>query len=642
MAAIPPAPPVLALSPKIPDHEVASRLAQSLRRRTGQFLCGFPSTRPPASAITLGNAKFLSLPEAAALVEDLDVVGFAGVGGHAPSTGFVRALAERFEASEALMTPKQLTLLAPGGETTLDPLLEAPGLVAKLFTSHLGAHPAAAARMVAPPTGNVAALEVHVLPRGAFSLCVARMATDGANSYACAAGVGTAVYDPRCGGGTALTAGVKDEYVRCEEDGSLRYFAPLPTVAVVNAAAADAKGNVYARGASAPADAAELAAAAALNGGRVVAVVAFVVPEGYGPILVPAARVSAVVVDRTLEQSFGALHVAPWPFLVAPDADADAAAASDRVDAAAAAAARALGGRRPAGAADALVGAAVAKLTALCARRGGRVFVGAQLGAAGAALAPLTRSGDLELLSDGGAIGGAYSAAFAGGALDPKEVGSSAEVYRRIYDRLDVAVVRVARVDASGDAAADGGAAAARGGGAPYASSGVAEAAELASIVLLVCDFEEAATVRRDKTSGALAVRRRGAPNFVASLADAGDLVAFSGARALRNGKQVFFVTSVGIIALVQDGFSFGAAPALLLLAVYPGIDPKKDVVDATAAKIHMPRGDAANVEVLGWPLTDTANPLLFHSQLKVDLGTAVSSAGRLPPLTPVRAVPVA
>ena len=97
MAAIPPTPPVLALSPKIPDHEVASRLAQSLRRRTGQFLCGFPSTRPPPSSVTLGNAKFLSLPEAAALVEDLDVVGFAGIGGHAPSTGFVRALAERFE-----------------------------------------------------------------------------------------------------------------------------------------------------------------------------------------------------------------------------------------------------------------------------------------------------------------------------------------------------------------------------------------------------------------------------------------------------------------------------------------------------------------------------------------------------------------
>ena len=502
-------------------------LSRSRSGGTGQFLVSLED-----SSVTLGNENFSLCP---GVVEDLDIVGFAGVGGHAPSTGFVRALAERFEASEALMTPKQLTLLAPGGETTLDPLLEPPGLVAKLFTSHLGAHPAAAARMAAPPTGNVAALEVHVLPRGAFSLCVARMATDGANSYACAAGVGTAVYDPRCGGGTARTAGVKDEYVRCEEDGSLRYFAPLPTVAVVNAAAADAKGNVYARGASAPADAAELAAAAALHGGRVVAVVAFVVPEGYGPILVPAARVSAVVVDRTLEQGFGALHVAPWPFLVAPDADADAAAAggwsaaaSDRVDAAAAAAARALGGRRLAGAADALVGAAVAKLTALCARRGGRVFVGAQLGAAGAALAPLTRSGDLELLSDGGAIGGAYSAAFAGAALDPKEVGSSAEVYRRMYDRLDVAVVRVARVDASGDAAADGGAAAARGGGAPYASSGVAEAAELASIVLLVCDFEEAATVRRDKTSGALAVRRRGAPNFVASLADAGDAVAFS------------------------------------------------------------------------------------------------------------------
>ena len=87
MAAIPPAPPVLQLSPKIPDHEVASRLAQSLRRRTGQFLCGFPSTRPPPSSVTLGNAKFLSLPEAAALGEDLDVVGFAGVGGPALRAG---------------------------------------------------------------------------------------------------------------------------------------------------------------------------------------------------------------------------------------------------------------------------------------------------------------------------------------------------------------------------------------------------------------------------------------------------------------------------------------------------------------------------------------------------------------------------
>ena len=73
-------------------------------------------------------------------------------------------------------------------------------------------------------------------------------------------------------------------------------------------------------------------------------------------------------------------------------------------------------------------------------------------------------------------------------------------------------------------------------------------------------------------------------------------------------------------------------------------VDDERDapVVDATAAKIHLPRGDAANVEVLGWPLTDTATPSFFHNQLKVDLGTAVSSAGRLPPLTPVRAVPVA
>ena len=76
-----------------------------------------------------------------------------------------------------------------------------------------------------------------------------------------------------------------------------------------------------------------------------------------------------------------------------------------------------------------------------------------------------------------------------------------------------------------------------------------------------------------------LRIRAAGTAKFV----DRVDEITFSGPRAVAAGKRVFYATHVGLFQLTRRGME--------LIGVMPGIDVNRDIVDATAMAIVLPRG---------------------------------------------------
>ena len=69
----------------------------------------------------------------------------------------------------------------------------------------------------------------------------------------------------------------------------------------------------------------------------------------------------------------------------------------------------------------------------------------------------------------------------------------------------------------------------------------------------------------------------KGTPKFVDKLHE----VTFNAELALRNGKKVFYVTTVGIFRLTSRGVA--------LYRIMPGVDIQKDIIDNSTADIIIP-----------------------------------------------------
>jgi acyl CoA:acetate/3-ketoacid CoA transferase len=76
-------------------------------------------------------------------------------------------------------------------------------------------------------------------------------------------------------------------------------------------------------------------------------------------------------------------------------------------------------------------------------------------------------------------------------------------------------------------------------------------------------------------------IKQRGKPKFVGAV----DEITLSGAEALRQGKQIYFVTQVGVMQLTARG--------LTLMEVMPGIDITRDILSNQAPRIVLPQGGA-------------------------------------------------
>jgi propionate CoA-transferase len=90
------------------------------------------------------------------------------------------------------------------------------------------------------------------------------------------------------------------------------------------------------------------------------------------------------------------------------------------------------------------------------------------------------------------------------------------------------------------------------------------------------CGFE----LRGEKVS----MQKVGTPKFVERVRE----VTFNGQMALARGKQVYYVTDVGYFKLTDNG--------LQLMARYPGIRIKEDILAHSGAQIYIPPGEAVPV----------------------------------------------
>lgn len=517
------------------------------------------------------NPRFMDARTAAALIGDGDVVACSGLGGHQRASILYWAIREMFEE---IGHPTGLTVVNLGGHGgrgrapgTLEELGR-DGLCTRLISGHLETFHA---MLELAARGRCA---LQCIPQGTLALLLDGLGR-GETSLLSDTGVGTFI-DPRVGPGSPV-AGTTDEQLVTVAGGRLRYRVPPIDVAIFNAPAADRHGNIYVRHCATIGETREIARAARRHGGRVIAVVGRLVPPDADRAYLGADMVDAIVVDPDAEQTAAVFHRDPW---LAVTTDADGAIGP--------ALARARFVNRLVGVTPrrSAVDAAAARLAAatLCAatRRGAHVSIGT--GLPEEIPAAVFAAGGLErvtFLVESGPLGGVpASGVYFGASIAPRKILSSAEMFRFCAERLDAACLGALQVDRRGDVNVS------RRGEGPLGfigPGGFIDLSAAAHTVLFVCHWTRHGALAIEGEQ--LRVVAPGTPKFVARV----DQVTFNGRRALAAGKRVLWATPVGLLQLGPRGVELRAA--------MPGIDPRRDVVEASGGVVRLPA--AAEVRTL-------------------------------------------
>lgn len=513
-----------------------------------------------------GDPRFMDARSAAALLRDGDVVACSGLGGNQRASILYWAIRERFEETGH---PAGLTVVNLGGHGgrgrapgTLEELGR-DGLCARLISGHLETFHA---MLDLAARGRCA---LQCIPQGTLALLLEALGR-GEPSLVSETGIGTFI-DPRVGPGSPV-AGTTDEQLVHVVGGKLRYEIPPVDVAIFNAPAADRAGNIYVRHCAMIGETREIARAARRNGGRVLAVVGRLVPHDAARVYLKAEMVDAIVVHPDAEQTAAVFHRAPW-LAVTTDADGAIGPALARV--------RFVNRLVGITARRSAVDAAVARLAAavLCAvsRRGAHVNIGTGLPEEIPAV--VYEAGGLDrvtFLVESGPVGGVpASGIYFGASIAPRQILSSAEMFRLCYERLDVTCLGALQVDRHGNVNVSK-----RGEGPRHfvGPGGFIDLSTAAATVLFVCHWAQHGTLAIE--NGRLRVVARGTPKFV----DAVDQITFNGRRALAAGKRVFWATPLGLLHLGRQGVE--------LVAVMPGIEPRRDVVEASGGVVRLPASE--------------------------------------------------
>jgi len=517
----------------------------------------FPSPVPD-------NPKFMSPLAAVRLIHDGDVVAVSGIGGQQRASIVYCAIRRAFEQDGH---PADLTVMNLGGHGgrgmvsgTLEELAR-PGLCTRLITSHFEALPALL---------DLAArhhCELQCIPLGVMSLLFDALGR-GQHSWLTDVGVGTFI-DPRVGPGSCVAGSAREQLVTAAGR-RLRYRIPDIDVAVFNLPAADRHGNLYARDCATIGESLEIARAARRHHGRVIANVGRIVDAGSDRVFLPAAMVDAVVYYPDTEQVPGFFHREPWSALTtASDTSiADGLARVDFVNWLAGVTAR----RTPAD--EVLARLAAATLLAST-RAGSYVDIGVGLPEElSRVLYEAGRLGHLTLCTESGVIGGLpATGVYFGAALCPQQIISSAQFFKLCAHRLDATCLGVLQADSEGNVNVSK-----RGQGARryVGPGGFIDLTAAAKTIIFVSAWMTHGDIAVE--NGALHIVRRGQPKFVHSV----DEITYNGRRGLDAGKRVFFATHVGLFQLTRSGMT--------LVRVMPGIDVQRDIIDATAMKVILPR----------------------------------------------------
>ncbi|MGH7788641.1 MAG: malonate decarboxylase subunit alpha [Candidatus Binatia bacterium] len=510
------------------------------------------------------NPKFMSARDAVQLIRDGDVVATSGLGGNQRASILYWAIREAFEASGH---PADLTLISLGGQGgrgrapgTLEELGQR-GLCTRLIAGHFETY---RAMLELAAKGHCA---LDCIPQGTLALLIDGHG-HGRRARLSDTGVGTFI-DPRVGPGSTVAGPARTPLVTVSGK-RLRYRVPAIDVALFNVPAADCHGNLYATHCAMLGETCEIARAAKRNGGRVIANVGMIVEPGSDRVLLPADMVDAVVYYPDTEQTGGVFHRDHWPELTT-GSRATIAEGLERVQFV-----NRLAGvtaqRTPAD--EAVARLAAAALLANV-RKGGYVNIGVGMPEeVSRVVFEAGRLGDVTFLVESGVLGGVPAPGlYFGAAICPQEIRSSAEIFALCEARLDAACLGVLQADSQGNVNVSQRGADVRQFVGP---GGFIDLTAAARTIVFVSAWAVHGQYAVDQ--GTLRIVERGRPKFVERV----DQVTFNGRRALAARKRVFYATHVGLFRLTARGME--------LARVMPGIDVRRDILDATPMRIVLPR----------------------------------------------------
>jgi len=148
---------------------------------------------------------------------------------------------------------------------------------------------------------------------------------------------------------------------------------------------------------------------------------------------------------------------------------------------------------------------------------------------------------------------------------------SSTWIFNHYKTNLDITVLGTLQVDSKGNVNVSK-----RGEGVKnyVGPGGFMNIADSAKTIIFIGSWMAKAEFKLE--NGKLTLVKKGIPKFVDELYE----VTFNAQDALKKGKTVYYVTTVGIFELTEKGPE--------LIQVMPGIDVQKDILDAATATIQV------------------------------------------------------
>ena len=510
----------------------------------------------------INNKKFITAREAAGRVADGSVALSCGMAGNARCSVFFWAIRDAFFKNGH---PKNLTWInvgAQGGRGKAPGTVEElalPGLVSRYIT---GPHETAKTLLQLAEKQQV---ELVTMPQGEMSLLLEAQGR-GEDSILSPVGVGTFL-DPRTGRGPVVTGGDAKPYVEPEGD-LLRYRLPKIQTVFFNAPYADAEGNIYFKDAATITENLQGAQAARANGGQVIATVAGIVPKDESKVGMPAVDVDAIVVHPLNEQTASIPQLKPWPeFTIGTKVNIPEAREKLRL----------INHLMKITPVRGEVECALARLGAYVfsktVKPGALANIG--VGYAEEVCRVIFEQGldkDITFTTETGVYGGLPSPGiFFGSAIAPEKMITSAEMFQLYRTKLDVAVLGFLQVDSQGNVNGSNR-------GPRYTDyvgpGGFPDIAMGAKTIFFVGTWMAKAHFAIE--NGQFFIKKPGNVKFVEQV----DEVTFNGQKGLETGKQIFYVTNVGVFQLTHHG--------LELRWIVPGVNIEQDIVSASKAKIYV------------------------------------------------------
>ena len=515
-----------------------------------------------------GNPKFMGPRAAVKNIPDGAVMAFSGLGGNQWVSIIYRTMRKLYKETGH---PKDITAIIIGGNGSRGRApgsieeIGVEGLCTRFFTGHTETFKSLL------KLGAAGKTELQVLPQGIMAFLIEAQGR-GEKSILTDTGIGTFM-DPRVGMGSTLVG--TDQWVTPEGD-KLRYRLPDINVAAFNAPAADKKGNIYIKNCGMIAETLEISRAARKNGGYVIANVAQVVEEGYDEIFMTADEVDAIVVYPRTQQVAAVEHRHFWPvFTLNSDMPLEKAAEIIKY-------VNQTIGITPR---RSVVDDAVARLgaTIFAEQIPKDSFVNIGIGLPEEVCRVICETGlfkDIQFFSESGVLGGLpASGVWFGAGLCPEKMITSAQIFHKVYDRLDASILGMLEFDAAGNVNVS------KRGEGPInyvGPGGFIDFSSTARNVFFTCSWMVHGGMAIE--DGKLKIVKRNPIKLVDKIAE----ITFNGKCALERNQNIFYITNVGAFKLTKDG--------LELIRVVPGVDIRKDILEPTNNAIVLP--ESGNVPV--------------------------------------------